>query len=111
MMAGEHLGVGHEPRHGTSYVASWVKALKNDPREIRLAVVDVQKACDWLCDRERTMEREPTSERPSASPDLLPPQPRGRSHWPPGRGAVGLVCVTRATNRGPIVVEHGVQDR
>ena len=32
MMAGERLGVGHEPRHGTSYVASWVKALENDPR-------------------------------------------------------------------------------
>ena len=71
----ERLGVGHEPRHGTSYVASWVKAVENDPREIRLAAVDAQKACDWLCERERTMEREPTIERPSTSPDLLPPQP------------------------------------
>ena len=75
MMAGERLGVGHEPRHGTSYVASWVKAVENDPREIRLAAVDAQKACDWLCERERTMEREPTMERPSTSPDVLPPQP------------------------------------
>ena len=35
MMTGEQLGVGHEPRHGTAYVSSWIKALENDPREIR----------------------------------------------------------------------------
>ena len=75
MMAGERLGVGHEPRHGTAYVASWVNALANDPREIRHAAVDAQKACDWLCERERTIEREPTIERPGTSPDVPPPQP------------------------------------
>ena len=30
----EQLGVGHEPRHGLN-VSSWIKALENDPREIR----------------------------------------------------------------------------
>ena len=33
MMTGEQLGVGHEPRHGTAYVSSWIKALENDPKE------------------------------------------------------------------------------
>ena len=33
MMTGEQLGVGHEPRHGTAFVSSWIKALENDPRE------------------------------------------------------------------------------
>ena len=81
MMAGERLGVGHEPRHGTAYVASWIKALQNDPREIRRAAVDAQKAADWLVTRERTMEREPTIDQGEAGrkdaarpppPDLSP---------------------------------------
>ena len=43
MMTGEQLGVGHEPRHGTAYVSSWIKALENDPKEIRAAAVDAQR--------------------------------------------------------------------
>ena len=31
MMTGERHGVGHEPRHGTVFVSSWIKALENDP--------------------------------------------------------------------------------
>ena len=61
MMAGEQLCVGHEPRHGRAYVASWVKAFKDEPREIRLAAVDAQKAADWIVEPERTIEREPPS--------------------------------------------------
>ena len=53
MMTGEQLGVGHEPRHGTAYVSSWIKALENDPREIRAAAVDAQRISDWLISRER----------------------------------------------------------
>ena len=53
MMTGEQLGVGHEPRHGTAYVSSWIKALENDPKEIRAAAVDAQRISDWLLSRER----------------------------------------------------------
>ncbi len=53
MMVGERLGVGHEPRHGTAYVSSWIKALENDPKEIRAAAVDAQRISDWLISRER----------------------------------------------------------
>ena len=53
MMTGEQLGVGHEPRHGTAYVSSWIKALENDPKEIRAAAVDAQRISDWLMARER----------------------------------------------------------
>jgi antirestriction protein ArdC len=58
MMSGERLGVGHEPRHGQAYVASWIKALENDPKEIRAAAVDAQRMSDWLVSRERTAEQE-----------------------------------------------------
>ena len=53
MMLGEQLGVGHEPRHGTAYVSSWIKALENDPKEIRAAAVDAQRISDWLMARAR----------------------------------------------------------
>ena len=82
MMAGEQLGVGHEPRHGHSYVASWVKALENDPKEIRYAAVDAQKASDWIVEqaaRARAIEKSLTIERPESrviderDPNLPPP--------------------------------------
>ncbi|MCY3837879.1 MAG: zincin-like metallopeptidase domain-containing protein, partial [Gammaproteobacteria bacterium] len=61
MMTGERLGVGHKPRHGTAYVASWIKALENDPKEIRSAAVDAQRISDWLMTRER--ERSQSDDR------------------------------------------------
>ena len=66
MMTGEKLGVGHQPRHGTAYVGSWVKALENDPREIRAAAVDAQRISDWLMVRERERTVEP--EQPAPEP-------------------------------------------
>ena len=61
MMTGEQLGVGHEPRHGTAYVSSWIKALENDPKEVRAAAVDAQRIADWLLARER--ERSPGDDK------------------------------------------------
>ena len=68
MMTGERLGVGHEPRHGTAYVASWVKALQDNPREIREASFDAQRASDWLVarERERVVEQVKDAPRPDA---------------------------------------------
>ena len=48
LMLGERLGIGHEPRHGTSYLASWMQALANDPAHIRRAAADAQRISDWL---------------------------------------------------------------
>ena len=77
MMTGEKLGVGHEPRHGTAYVGSWVKALQNDPREIRAAAVDAQRISDWLIarERERTAEQERPSPEPASREDAMAPAP------------------------------------
>ena len=68
MMTGEKLGVGHEPRHGTAYVSSWIKALENYPREIRAAAVDAHRIPDWLLTRERgrTVEEEQRRDGPDA---------------------------------------------
>ncbi len=69
MMIGEQLGVGHEPRHGTAYVSSWIKALENDPKEIRAAAVDAQQISDWLItrERERSKDAKRTEHEPSGS--------------------------------------------
>ena len=48
LMAGEQLGTGSTPQHGAAYVASWLKALKNDPKEINRAATAAQKAADWI---------------------------------------------------------------
>ena len=68
MMTGEQLGVGHEPRHGTAYVSSWIKTLENDPKEIRAAAVDAQRISDWLMarERDRTVEDEQNRDGPDA---------------------------------------------
>ena len=103
MMTGEQRGVGHEPRHGTAYVSSWIKALENDPKEIRPAAVDAQRISDWLMARERsrgddkadherpeprvdkTLQRgEPERSSPVA-PDAQDPSAGGPRHVPPRR--------------------------
>ena len=76
MMTGERLGVGHEPRHGTAYVASWVKALQENPREVREACVDAQRASDWLVARER--ERVTEQEKGAPGPEADERESRAR---------------------------------
>ena len=82
MMLGEQLGVGHEPRHGTAYVSSWIKALENDPKEIRAAAVDAQRISDWLLARARDRslgDERAEPERPAGgaggTPDREPERP------------------------------------
>ena len=43
MILGDELGIGHDPGHHVSYVASWVKVLQNDPLEIFRAAADAEK--------------------------------------------------------------------
>ena len=43
LMLGEQLGIGHDPGQHVAYVASWIKALQHDPREIFRAAADAEK--------------------------------------------------------------------
>lgn len=47
-MTGERLGIGHDPGQHTAYIKSWIKALKNDPKEILRACADAEKICNFL---------------------------------------------------------------
>jgi putative DNA primase/helicase len=43
LMLGEQLGIGHDPSQHVAYVASWIKTLEEDPREVFRAAVDAEK--------------------------------------------------------------------
>ena len=60
MMTGQRVGVGHDPSRGAAYVEGWLKALKDDPREIYRASSEAQKMSDHLVApmRERAAEQE-----------------------------------------------------
>ncbi len=91
MMTGERLGVGHEPRHGTAYVSSWIKALENNPKEIRAAAVDAQRMSDWLMARERDRSvADERSEHERPDPGGMPPPSREPDRTPTPPGAVAM---------------------
>ena len=48
LAVGERLGVGHNPARCASYVSSWIKALREDPREIFRASSDAEKISRYL---------------------------------------------------------------
>jgi antirestriction protein ArdC/phage/plasmid primase-like uncharacterized protein len=48
MMLGDQLGIGHDPGQHASYVASWVRALQNDPLEIVRAAADAEKIQEFI---------------------------------------------------------------
>lgn len=59
-MLGQDLEIGHDPEQHAAYVGSWVKALKEDPKEIFAAARDAQKIANYVyeLDREKTTETE-----------------------------------------------------
>ncbi len=59
MLLGEELGLGHDPDQHVAYVASWIEALENDPREIFRASADAEKIQTYLLGLERTLEQTP----------------------------------------------------
>lgn len=58
LMLGEQLGIGHDPGQHVAYVASWIKVLEQDPREIFRAAADAEKIVtlvrSWELGREQT---------------------------------------------------------
>ena len=48
MLLGSNLGIGHDPGQHAAYVASWIKALEEDPLEIFRAAADAEKIQDYV---------------------------------------------------------------
>lgn len=59
LMLGQRLDVGHDPSQHAAYVGSWVKALKEDPREIFRAAADAEKISAFVMafEHEQVQER------------------------------------------------------
>ena len=57
-MLGEQLGIGHDPGQHGAYVASWIRALENDPREIFRAAADAEKITTLVRSFEREREQQ-----------------------------------------------------
>lgn len=64
LMVGERLEIGHDPGQHAAYVGSWIKALKEDPREIFRAAADAEKISNYVMAFEQ--EREKMKEQPIA---------------------------------------------
>lgn len=48
LMLGERMDIGHDPGQHAAYVGSWVKALKEDPREIFRAAADAERIAGFV---------------------------------------------------------------
>lgn len=71
LMIGDQLGIGHDPGQHAAYVESWIKVLKDDPKEILRAVRDTDKIADYLLAHEKerlpaNVEKLPQVVRPTA---------------------------------------------
>jgi antirestriction protein ArdC len=71
LMIGDQLGIGHDPGQHAAYVKSWVKVLKEDPKDILRASRDADKIAGYVLGLEKerlptNLERLPQVERPAA---------------------------------------------
>ncbi|EDL0718068.1 DUF1738 domain-containing protein [Escherichia coli] len=66
LMLGERLEIGHDPGQHAAYVGSWVKALKEDPKEIFRAASDAERISGFVMDFEQEqaqlVERQPAQQ-------------------------------------------------
>jgi putative DNA primase/helicase len=74
LMLGEQLGIGHDPGQHVAYVASWIKALEQDPREVFRAAADAEKitklVLSYELGQQQTADR--TQDAGSQTEDAMP---------------------------------------
>lgn len=87
LMLGERMDIGHDPGQHAAYVGSWVKALKEDPREIFRAASDAEKIATYVMGFELEQAREqPQPEQAQTArqePTNSPAATRPVLHEPP----------------------------
>ena len=57
MMLGQELQIGHDPERHIAYLASWAKAIENDPNEIFKAVKDADAMTKYMLAFEQSMDK------------------------------------------------------
>lgn len=70
LMLGERMDIGHDPGQHAAYVGSWIKALKEDPREIFRAAADAERIAGFVMgfENERAQAVEATQETSQEQP-------------------------------------------
>ncbi|WP_240164728.1 zincin-like metallopeptidase domain-containing protein, partial [Pantoea sp. Ap-967] len=74
LMLGERLDLGHDPGQHAAYVGSWIKALKEDPKEIFRAAADAERIAGYVMGFEQEQTKMQTVERqpvPEVAPEVL----------------------------------------
>lgn len=66
LLLSQKLGLAFDPGNHHSYVASWIKLLEDDPREIFRAAAAAEKAVEWILVLEREQAVEVEQERGQA---------------------------------------------
>ncbi len=61
----------HDPERHAAYVGSWIKALKDDPNELRHAARDAGRMADYILEHDRDRPRE-VSQAPRRAGDAVP---------------------------------------
>ena len=56
MMISGELGIGQSVDDHAAYVQSWIKILRDDPREVFRAAADAEKIMDYVMEFEHTQE-------------------------------------------------------
>lgn len=79
MMVGEELEIGHDPGQHAAYVKSWVRVLKEDPKEILRAARDAEKIRDMVMGYEskRVQHQEQGQEPPQKPQEAKTEQGQG----------------------------------
>ena len=77
------LGLPHDPERHAAYVGGWIKALKDNPDEIRHAARDAGAAADYILQYDRDRPRELTdTSRQAETPSPLPERQREATKEP-----------------------------
>ena len=67
MMTNTELGIGHDSRHGSAYVGSWVQVLEEHPKEIVDAAHDAQTISARMLERGRELGEKDKAQAKSAT--------------------------------------------
>jgi antirestriction protein ArdC len=91
-MVGHQLGIGHDPGQHGAYVKSWVKVLREDPKEILRAARDADKIAHYVLelDKERAPAAREAEVIEAQRPELVQPAASERQRLgTDGRRAAG----------------------
>lgn len=112
-MIGQRLDIGHDPSRHASYLNSWVKVVREDPKAILKACQDAEKICGFLgVEKFEHVPTQPLEKAEQQSQELektsptIAPQPIAAHATPPA-----LVSLHAAAFAGDVdaILEHAKQ--